>query len=234
MRSSIFLLTRQHRQDVIFYRRSGGGSNNVDMQSSQDRNSEVQIDPLVASLTADQIDKDVAEYDALLDRNTSEAELHAFLARHTYFFNGYLRLLGNSPVYSKVKLGSDHEVDFAWFDTSSFGPEWHLVEIEPSRCKLFTRDGNPTAELTHAIQQVRDWNSWVHRYLDYARKIMPQIEYPVCHVFLGRRSELTEANTPKLRRFVHEHRAYLSLHTLDALSGAALSVKGLLQDGSVW
>jgi hypothetical protein len=90
-----------------------------EVQASDER-----VDSLVAALTSDQVRQDVAAYQSILDRNESEAALHRFLAEHTYFFNGAVRLHGHSPVYSKVKLGCDYEVDFAWFDTSSFGPEW--------------------------------------------------------------------------------------------------------------
>jgi hypothetical protein len=50
-------------------------------------------------------------------------------------------------------------------------------------------------------------------------------------VFLGRRKEITEDIKPKLRRYVHDHRPILRLHTLDWLAGAALSVVGLLNEG---
>ena len=133
------------------------------------------VDPLVKALSERQIEKDVNEYKSLLDSEVPESEIHKFLASHTYFFNTILRLFGVSPVYSKIKLGSQYEVDFAFFDTGSFGPEWYLIEIEPPSKRMFTKSGDPSADLTHAVQQVRDWHSWIHDNADYARKLMPHI-----------------------------------------------------------
>ena len=59
---------------------------------------------------------------------------------------------------------------------------------------MFTKSGDPTSDLTHAIQQVRDWHTWIHVNVDYARKLMPLIEYRLGFVFIGRRSHLTNAS----------------------------------------
>lgn len=187
------------------------------------------VDPLVRALTRTKVDADIAEYLKLLDGGAAEAAVHQFLATHFYFFNGLIRLFDVSPLYSKVKLGSQYEVDFAFFDLTSFGPEWNLIEIEAPSRQMFTKAGNPTAALTHAIQQVRDWHAWVHENLDYARKLMPKIEYPMGYVFIGRRVHLTSAAKEKLRRFAYENRNFLHIHTLDWFAGWAHSVKDLLR-----
>jgi len=189
------------------------------------------IDPLVEALTEEKIDQDIKEYQSLLDNRSSEQNVHDFLATHSYFFNGILRLYGVSPIYSKVKLGAEYEVDFACFDTGSFGPEWYLIEIEAPTKKMFKKSGDPTSDLTHAIQQVRDWHAWIHENLGYARKLMPLIEYPFGLVFIGRRSHLTNDTKQKLRRLAHDHRMLMRIHTLDWLSGAASSVKYLVRTG---
>ena len=75
------------------------------------------IDPLVAALTPDVIQDQIRTFESLLAANSIEESVHAFLATHSYFFNSILRMFGVSPLYSKVRLGSTYEVDFAWFDT---------------------------------------------------------------------------------------------------------------------
>lgn len=189
------------------------------------------IDPLVRSLTIEKVEHDIKEYESLLDEKCSEYIVHEFLSKHTYFFNGILRLYGFSPIYSKIRLGSEYEVDFAFFDTGSFGPEWNLVEIESPSKKMFTKSGDPTAALTHAIQQIRNWHTWIHENLDYARKLMPLIEYPLGYVFIGRRSHLTETTKRKLRRLAQDHRMFMRIHTLDWFLSAAKSAIYLLRDG---
>lgn len=62
-----------------------------------------EVDPLVRSLTQAKVEEDIASYLSLLDEKPIEARLHEFLASHSYFSNGILRLSGCSPLYSKVK-----------------------------------------------------------------------------------------------------------------------------------
>jgi hypothetical protein len=53
---------------------------------------------------------------------------------------------------------------------------------------------------------------------------MPQIEYPLGYVFVGRRSELSPSNQKKLRRLAYDNRALLKIHTLDHFAAMARSV----------
>ncbi|SRR6266851_2999721 len=190
----------------------------------------------VRRLTLNQIEADIANYTSLLDSEATEHRVHEFLASHSYFFNGLMRLYGVSPLYTKIKLGSNYEVDFAWLDSGSFGPEWNLVEIESPTRRLFTDGGQQSQWLTHAIQQVRDWHQWVVDFKSSAEAIMPKILYPMGHVFIGRRSELTPEIQAKLSRISYENRPFVRLHTLDHFIGCARSVMNLVDEagGGDW
>jgi hypothetical protein len=194
------------------------------------------IDPLVQALTAEQVRGDIAIYESLLDSGASELPVHDFLANHSYFFNRIVRLNGASPLYSKVRLGTEFEVDFAAFDAGSVGPEWRLVEIEAPMSRLLTKSGNPSAKLTHAMRQAQDWQAWVHDNGDYARKLLPYIEYPLVYIFMGRRSELaSDAVRKRLRLLNVDNRRTLEIHTLDWFASMASSVLALIGgDGGTW
>lgn len=174
------------------------------------------------TLTRDRLRRDITEFSRLLDTKAEEQRINTFLTEHSYFFNRLLRMNGKSPLYSEVKLGSEYEIDFAFFDSGSNGPEWHLVEIESPTLSFFTKSGRPSANLTHAIQQVRDWQSWIHNNLSYARRLMPSIEYPLGCIFAGRRSAITHFE--RFRRLCYEHRQYLEIHTLDWFIDSARGV----------
>jgi hypothetical protein len=174
------------------------------------------------------VEKDIGELARLLDNQVREQELHEFLAHHSYFFNGIIRLFGASPLYSKIKLGSEFEIDFACFDAGTPGPEWHLIEIEGPGDPLFNKAGDPTARLTHAIQQVSDWQRWIHEHLEYARNLLPHLEYPMGYVFIGRSHELTPTTRKRLRRLNYDHRSTLEIHSLDWFVSAARSVVDLV------
>jgi len=187
-------------------------------------------------LTRPKIRRDIRTYLKLLDSKVSEERIHSFLASHSYFFNGLIRLNGVSPIYSKIKLGSDYVVDFVWFDAGSLGIEWSLAEIEPPRSSMFNKKGDPSAVLTHAIRQIRDWQTWVDDNGAYARQLMPRIKYPLGQVFIGRRSELSSAKAQdKLLRLAYEHRMFLRIHTLDWFAGAAEGIRHFVgSHGRTW
>lgn len=120
-------------------------------------------------------------------------------------------------------------------DTGSYGPEWRLIEIEGPSKPLVTKSGEPSRYLLHAIQQVRDWHDWIHENLDYVRKLMPRIEYPLGYVFVGRSSELSPSDQKKLRRLAYDNRALLKIHTLDRFEGMARSVLNIVSErGGSW
>jgi hypothetical protein len=165
----------------------------------------------------------IREYLGLLNSRSSEETVRRFIATHLYFWNGLVR--AGSNVYTKVYLASEYELDFAWCDPSSSGAVWHLAEIEGPATKLFTRAGEPSQRLSHAMTQVRDWQNWIVRHSEYADSLMPGVYQPMGHVFMGRRSELAN---PVARERLHainvQQRAHLRVHTLDAFASMATSV----------
>lgn len=176
-------------------------------------------------LTNETIDQDISEYLRLLDERSAEAKVQAFLAAHPYFFNGLTRC--GTPLYSRVKFGAEYEADFVFCDPSSYGVEWYFVEIESPASKMFTKKGDPSSPLYHAMEQVRDWQRWIHENLSYVRRLLPLIEYPFAYIFIGRRSELDEKTRPKLRRLNYDNRSIMEIHTLDSFVSMAESVKTL-------
>jgi hypothetical protein len=175
----------------------------------------VRANPVVAST--------IREYRKLLDARASEEMVRKFLARHLYFWNGLLRV-GNT-LWTKISLGAEYEIDFVFCDPSSDGAEWHLVEIEPPSFKLFTAPGDPTKALTHSLRQVRDWQRWIERNRAYAQTLMPGIDNPQGHIFIGRRSELdTEERREQLHAINLQHRAHVEVHTLDRFETMARSM----------
>jgi|HubBroStandDraft_2_1064218.scaffolds.fasta_scaffold24173_1 hypothetical protein len=192
------------------------------------------MDGFVSTLTSADVRDHILEYASLLDTSPDERPIHEFLANHSYFFHHLLRLSGQSPLYSKIKLGDQFVVDFAGFDKSSVGPEWYLIEIESPTCKMFTKAGRQSAKLTHTIQQVSDWRSWVQENLDSARKLMPYIVHPLGYIFMGRRNDVDQAEQTLLRQIVVENRRLFRIHSLDRLLDWGKDVLNVMgKDGSL-
>jgi hypothetical protein len=82
-----------------------------------------------------------------------------------------------------------------------------VVEIESPKAKMFTKAGDPSATLNHAIRQVQDWRVWLKRNQDYASR--PQLQNGLgltdidlnakALILIGRRIE-TDASTHERRR----------------------------------
>lgn len=182
--------------------------------SRTERRTRERVNPTIAAA--------IRRYQRLLDTNASEEVIRTFLANHLYFWNGLLRF-GNT-LWTKIGLGAEYEIDFVFCDPGSSGAEWHLVEIEPPSFRLFTAKGDPSKELTHALRQVRDWQRWLQVNRAYGERLMPGIDSPMGHVFIGRRSELTTSEArERLKAINVQNRAHVEIHTLDRFTAMALT-----------
>jgi len=123
----------------------------------------------------------VEEFKELVTSINIEAPLQTFLTE-----NPPLLTLEAARVWPQFKLGDDYITDFVL----ELGfQEYVLVEIEAPSRKLFTKNGDATADLNHAIQQVEDWLRWIETAASYAQAKLPGIVSPECWVVIGRRIE---------------------------------------------
>jgi hypothetical protein len=92
----------------------------------------------------------------------------------------------------EIGLGSrKHRMDFV---IELPGRRYVLVEIEKPGLKVFTKEDQVTAEVTHAQQQVEDWINWIRDHQSVAREeILPGVREPQGWVIIGRRSSMTES-----------------------------------------
>jgi len=118
----------------------------------------------------EKLEKFLLEFDIVLN-SSKEQDIHDFLKKND-------RLLGfnswDSFVTSKYKLADKYVPDFVVVGLAPLCNSPILsvtfVEIERANEALFTKSGDPTSFLTHAIRQVQDWKGWVlenRNYLQY-------------------------------------------------------------------
>lgn len=106
------------------------------------------------------VDDVEAELNQAFDNN-SEVELLKILGNNSFlFYELYSRKYGIQPNFKEISFGGELRCDFAWLNDNSDGPEWVLIEIEKPKMKLFKKDNEPTAELNHAIEQVKSWDRY--------------------------------------------------------------------------
>lgn len=128
-------------------------------------------------------------------------------------------------VRTEHELGDDFAADFVLEYPSQ---RYVFVEIENPRHRLYTQRGNPTAALTHARQQVEDWQEWVEQNNPYAQNKLPGCASPEGLVVIGRRTTLTVEDSRRLERANINSRGRLRIITYDdLLESARLVIKNL-------
>jgi len=128
----------------------------------------------------------------LSQEQAPEHRYHKFLADHAGLFFGYLPL-----VISKARLGSDYETDLVFsLDESSAGIRYAFVELESPHAATHTKAGDPSAAMTHAIQQVMNWKRWLKSHRGECKQLFPSVyfakqefEHFSFGIFIGRREQ---------------------------------------------
>ncbi|MBA7502496.1 hypothetical protein ES706_01086 [subsurface metagenome] len=109
------------------------------------------------------------KWNKLLSSSTDEREFQKFLEQHPSLLPGAFGRLGGSghtpfpsAVITKPLLpGIRTQVpDFLWIATDSDTTYPTLIELESPAKLWFTRNGQPSAKLTKARNQLNDWKVW--------------------------------------------------------------------------
>lgn len=97
----------------------------------------------------------------------------------------------------KPKLGNQLEPDFLIAGLDSAGFWWYGVELENPNYKMFTKTGEETKELKHAIRQIQEWRAWLKQNISYAQNTLGfthiDADLP-CFIFIGRRENEVLSN----------------------------------------
>lgn len=139
----------------------------------------------------------------------SEEDLHQFLFNNPVFLDPLA-----VEIWSKHELGSEFITDFI---VKRLNNEYVLVEIEKPTDKIFTNSGSYRAKLRHAEKQVKDFQTWTHDNLQYARNKLPNINHPEGLLIIGRRSDLNPSQIRSLDEENFSRRGHLKIITFDDL-----------------
>lgn len=110
-----------------------------------------------------------------------------------------------SRIIPKQKLGLELVTDFV---VERHDQKYIVLEIERPQDKIFTGDNDITARFSHAFGQIVDFQAWVDANIAYAQKLLPRISSPQGLLIMGRRTELTQANSQKLHPILLQQRTY--------------------------
>lgn len=162
---------------------------------------------------AEKIDVAIEGLSGLLDCADvhEKRDVHPFLVEHAYFLHPALESIVSEPA---IGVGTEFKPDFIIREAAG---EYVLVEIESPKCRLFTKRGDFTAEVSHAVQQVEDWQEWLEQNLPTAQRHYPDIVSPRGSIVIGRSSTLSEKERKKLARRNINTRGRLEILTYDDL-----------------
>ncbi len=96
----------------------------------------------------------VRAFQRALSTATSERPVQAFLEQHPLLLIQHLGGGHGRYVIRKLRLGRDFVPDFVIGERDSNGFHWELVELESPTARMFTKAGDPTRALNHAIRQI--------------------------------------------------------------------------------
>ena len=159
------------------------------------------------------IDAAIEAFARMIDRADvhEKRDVHPFLAEHTYFLHPALETIVSEPT---IGVGTEFRPDFIIREATG---DYILVEIENPKQPLFTKRGDFTAEVSHAVQQVEDWQEWLEQNLPTAQRHYPDIVSPRGLIVMGRHANMGQKERQKLSRRNINTRGRLEIITYDEL-----------------
>jgi hypothetical protein len=161
--------------------------------------------------------------EACLKTAKREEDVQQFLQNEPMLLIQHLGGGHGRYVIPKKKFGSEYVTDFVIGERHSGGMEWQAVELESPHALMFTKKGDPTAALNHAIKQIHDWRAWLVRNQAYAARLRTENGLGLTDVIpnlpgfilIGRRRVEDEKWRELRRQLVNTNN--ISIHSFDFL-----------------
>jgi hypothetical protein len=170
---------------------------------------------------------EVKAYADALDSAPDEAAMQKFLEENPRFLVQHLTARHGYWVIPSKRLGGEHITDFMIAELDGAHPTWFAVELERPQAKLFTKKGDPSAALTHALRQIDDWRIWLSHNRDYATRIgglaglgLTAVDPELEGLVIMGRDEPPSVKTDQYRRRLSRDKR-VRIHTYDWLLGQA-------------
>ena len=167
-------------------------------------------------LVIEKMEELIAEFQQRLHEQTNrERPLHLFLRD-----NPILLAPDHIKCLYQPKFGEKYIPDFILVQASDYGDKCTLIEIERADHKLFTKNGDQTAELNHAMTQIDEWRSWLGLNARYGQdNLNLKNLHSECQamVIIGRKSQLNQTTKKKFERLTLKSHHQTEILTYDDL-----------------
>jgi hypothetical protein len=154
------------------------------------------------SLSIEEVRRRADELKDLINTAQDERPVQAYLEQNLGLLIQLVSCGPRAYVLPQPRLGSEYIPDFAVGCLSSGGIYWTLIELENPNFEVLTRQGQPTAKLTHAIQQINDWRIWLRDNSQYAQNELGYRDLNAefnATIVIGRRKEQTRRGQQRYR-----------------------------------
>lgn len=170
--------------------------------------------------------------EAAINSAKREEDIQLFLQNNPALLIQHLGGGHGRWVIPKPRLGGEYVPDFLIAERHSFGYEWQAVELESPLKPMFTKKGDPSQYLNHAIRQITDWRAWLKSNQAYAARSrdegglgLTDIDTNVRGlIIIGRRSAVAKETMVRRRQMVQD--LNIEIHSYDYLIS---SLAGRLQ-----
>ena len=166
---------------------------------------------------------DAAALEDVLNSAKNERDMQSYLQEHPLLLIQHLGGGHGRWVIPQQKLGVQFVTDFLIAEKSSIGFEWVAVEIESPSARIFTKKGDPSATLNHAIRQISDWRAWLRKNQNYAARLrsenglgLTDIDSDIPGLIIIGRENALDPTTRELRRQLGAN-LNIKIHTYDWL-----------------
>lgn len=133
---------------------------------------------------------------------SDEAPLQRFLAASPRILRSLLPSASDAWLFDRPKFGSEFIPDFLLSYRNSLGYNWALIELESPGQSPLIQKGRPSAKLTEALAQIRDWRSWLRENISYASETLGfkgiHAEVPA-YILIGRRAHIAVGDLSRYR-----------------------------------
>ena len=166
------------------------------------------------------------DFEQFLSAAKREGDLQRFLTASPYVLAVQMGGGHGRWVIPSQRLGCEYVTDFLGAERSSVGFEWYAVELESPKAKMFTKAGDPSCRLTHAIRQIDDWRAWLRVNQNYAARPRNEAGLGLTDIdasldgliLIGRAAEIDESTNKRRREM--STRSRIKIHSYDWLLGS--------------
>ena len=165
--------------------------------------------------------EDLEVFRSCLKTADKESDLQRFFETRPQLLRNLFAGFRQTWVIPHQRLGGEHVTDFVVGQMSSEGFAWIAVELESPKSRIFTKSGDPTKELTHAIRQILDWRAWINNNQNYAARSRLEGGLGLRHItssmmgliLIGRKHEVDPSTNGRRRQLKTD--LNIMIHTYD-------------------